>query len=110
MTFTATMKANTTRSGMMGMRRVRAKIFDRTLPVSSAWALVSSRMMRKRIREATAAAPKAPAKNVDVTVTTVVIIGRPLGGVDDDATGSYLKPWSESIVCRLFYGKRGKCG
>jgi hypothetical protein len=30
-------------------------------------------MMRNRMRDATAAAPKVPARNVDVTVTTVVI-------------------------------------
>src|SRR5712691_344874 len=73
-TFTATMKAKTTRSGLIGTRSVWDKIFDRMLPDSSAWALVSSRMIRKRMSAATAAAPKLPAMNVDVTVTTVVII------------------------------------
>src|SRR2546426_474109 len=73
-TFTATMKAKTTRSGLIGTRSVWDKIFDRMLPDSSAWALVSSRMIRKRMSAATAAAPKLPARNVDVTVTTVVIM------------------------------------
>ena len=60
------------------MSRVWERTLDFRLPVSSAWALVSSRMMRNRIRDATAAAPKLPARNVDVTATTVVIIGDPL--------------------------------
>ena len=68
------MKAKTTRSGLIGTRSVWDRIFDRMLPDSSAWALVSSRMIRKRMRAATAAAPKVPARKVDVTVTTVVII------------------------------------
>jgi hypothetical protein len=67
------MKAKTIRSGLMGISNVRERSFDFGLPVSSAWALVSSRMMRNRMRDATAAAPKVPARNVDVTVTTVVI-------------------------------------
>ena len=70
------MKAKTTRSGLIGTRSVWDRIFDRMLPDSSAWALVSSRMIRKRMRAATAAAPKVPARKVDVTVTTVVIIAR----------------------------------
>src|SRR5467141_4349859 len=74
-TFTATMKAKTTRRGLIGTRSVCDRTFDRMLPDSSAWALVSSRMIRNRMRAATAAAPKLPARNVDVTVTTVVIIG-----------------------------------
>src|SRR3989454_4310396 len=73
-TFTATMKAKTTRSGLIGTRSVWDRTFDRMLPDSSAWALVSSRMIRNRMRAATAAAPKLPARNVDVTVTTVVIM------------------------------------
>jgi hypothetical protein len=56
---------------------VRERSFDLGLPVSSAWALVSSRMMRNKMRDATAAAPKVPARNVDVTVTTVVINLKP---------------------------------
>src|SRR5437773_6715347 len=74
MTFTATMKAKTTRSGLMGMSSVWERVLDFVLPDSSAWALVSSRMIRNRMRAATAAAPKLPARNVDVTVTTVVIM------------------------------------
>src|SRR3989442_2193963 len=73
-TFTATMNAKTTRSGLIGTRSVWDRTFERMLPDSSAWALVSSRMIRKRMRAATAAAPKLPARNVDVTVTTVVIM------------------------------------
>ena len=72
------MKANTTRSGVIGISNVWERTFDFRLPVSYAWALVSSRMMRNRIKDATAAAPKVPARNVDVTVTTVVIILDPL--------------------------------
>src|SRR5438552_17721249 len=68
------MKAKTTRSRLIGTRSVWDRIFDRMLPDSSAWALVSSRMIRKRMRDATAAAPKVPARKVDVTVTTVVIM------------------------------------
>jgi hypothetical protein len=33
--------------------------------------------MRNKMRDATAAAPKVPARNVDVTVTTVVINLKP---------------------------------
>src|SRR3989442_15181320 len=73
-TFTATMKAKTTRRGLIGTSSVCDRIFDRMLPDSSAWALVSSRMIRNRMSAATAAAPKLPARKVDVTVTTVVII------------------------------------
>src|SRR2546430_7082753 len=73
-TFTATMKTKTTRSGLIGTRSVWDRTFERMLPDSSAWALVSSRIIRNRMRAATAAAPKLPARNVDVTVTTVVIM------------------------------------
>ena len=76
------MKAKTIKSGLIGISRVRESSFDLGLPVSSAWALVSSRMMRNRMRDATAAAPKVPARNVDVTVTTVVInLGPPISKV-----------------------------
>src|SRR5207245_3733445 len=76
-TFTATMKAKTTRSGLIGTRSVWDRTFERMLPDSSAWALVSSRIIRNRMRAATAASPKLTARNVDVTVTTVVIMRCP---------------------------------
>src|SRR5213080_1029726 len=110
MTFTATMKAKTTRRGLMGMSSVWERVLDFVLPVSSAWALVSSRMMRNRMRDATAAAPKLPARNVDVTVTTVVIIGDPLPFAQVYSSKSYLNPpvtrrffenGTESLLTRL---------
>lgn len=96
MTFTATMNENTASSGAMGMSRVCERSFDLGLPDSSACALVSSRMIRKRIREATAAAPKLAARNVDVTVTTVVIRGIPLR----------LKAHGARLYLRLFPTRR----
>src|SRR5207244_13203815 len=90
MTFTATMKAKTTRRGLIGMSSVWERVLDFVLPVSSAWALVSSRMIRNRMRDATAAAPKLPARNVDVTVTTVVIIRDPLPFAQVYSIASYL--------------------
>src|SRR3989442_14514187 len=67
------MKAKTTRSGLIGTRSVWDRTFDRMLPDSSAWALVSSRMIRNSMRAATAAAPKLPERNGDVTVRTDAI-------------------------------------
>src|SRR6266542_4659896 len=91
-TFTATMKQKTTSSGVIGTRSVWDSSFDLGLPVSSACADVSSRMIRKRMRDATAAAPKLPARNVDVTVTTVVIIPATVSCNLVEHVSTYLKP------------------
>lgn len=61
----------------MGTRRVLAILAEVQLIVSSACALVSSRMIRKRISETTAAAPKAATRRSDVIVVMVVSVPIP---------------------------------
>jgi len=76
-TFAATMNANTTSSGTMGTRSVLEIFSEVQFHVSSACALTSSRMIKKRIRDTTAAAPKAATRRSDVIVVMVVSVPIP---------------------------------